>query len=89
MIIMITSTSMIPTTMIIIANGHHYKPEAPAGPVHRHLAEEPHDAVLVRPLHHLLQARQGGQAQRVHPAHTTYTIAHIYKSDLHVQDADI
>lgn len=37
------------------------------GPVHRHLGEQPHDALLVRALDHLLQAGRGGHAEGVNP----------------------
>ena len=37
------------------------------GPVHGHLGEEAHDALLVRALDDLLEAGRGGHAEGVHP----------------------
>ena len=36
------------------------------GPVHSHLGEQPHDALLVSTLDHLLEAGRGGDAEGVH-----------------------
>ena len=37
------------------------------GPVHCHLGEQPHDALLVSALDHLLKAGRGGHAEGVNP----------------------